>query len=373
MQSGGARPDFLDTVGAEEKEASPPPWRHDWRIGAGATRQLGGRWALQQEQAQTDTNALNGALVTVGTTTVATQAPEITIALGELAKQLLSGFAIKTTAAGAAAAATGAVLMLVPRQAGGDVTHYEVSEELRIAHRSDEIYGQYQRKIGGEWQDTGVQVASIHDAENNVTGFSGLSEEEAASLQSPNSFPVTDRMDPSSSYPATEPIDTSPGGYQPYDGDRGQVLDNPMPDPGERITPNTEYPADSGWQSPQVMMSEEAESNAPKGLPNPLKNKMKRIRNQTAAGGNRGISGSVSNDDALRLGQEFVGPGYKVMSNGKGYVSADGLRTFRFPANKRGVNPATGEPWSNTGRQVNFETKAARDEASISNVHLDVQ
>ena len=100
---------------------------------------------------------------------------------------------------------------------------------------------------------------------------------------------------------------------------------------------------------------------------------MKRIRNQTAAGGNRGISGSVSENDAMRLGREFVGQDYKVMSNGKGYVSADGLRTFRFPANKRGINPATGETWSKTGRQVNFETKPVRGEPPTSNVHLDVQ
>jgi len=103
-----------------------------------------------------------------------------------------------------------------------------------------------------------------------------------------------------------------------------------------------------------------------------LRNKLKRINNQTAAGGNRGVTGSVSNEQAIILGKKFVGSDFKTMSNGKGLVSADGLKTFRFPAAKKGTNPATGEPWSKTGTQVNFETKAARGEAPISNVHLDV-
>jgi hypothetical protein len=60
------------------------------------------------------------------------------------------------------------------------------------------------------------------------------------------------------------------------------------------------------------------------------------------------------------------------MSNAKGLVSEDGLRIFRFPTNKRGINPATGEPWSRTGRQANFETRTARGEAPTSNVHLDI-
>jgi RHS repeat-associated protein len=103
-----------------------------------------------------------------------------------------------------------------------------------------------------------------------------------------------------------------------------------------------------------------------------FKNKTKRINNQTAAGGNRGVSGKVNESDAMRLGQKFVGPGARPMSNGKGLVSADGKRTFRFPASKRGINPRTGEPWSKTGKQVNFETAPNAKNPNGSNVHLDV-
>lgn len=107
-------------------------------------------------------------------------------------------------------------------------------------------------------------------------------------------------------------------------------------------------------------------------LPRYLRNKMARIKNQTAAGGNRGVSGSVSEADAFKLGERFVGRGYRRMSNGQGLVSRDGLRTYRFPQAKRGVNPMTGEPWSRTGRVANFETKRAPGEKPVSNVHLDV-
>ena len=103
-----------------------------------------------------------------------------------------------------------------------------------------------------------------------------------------------------------------------------------------------------------------------------LKNKMKRIENQTAAGGNRGVSGTVSEKDALELGRRWGGKDARVMSSGKGMVSADGSRTFRFPADKRGVNRATGQPWSKTGRQVNFESAPTPKNPNGSNVHLDV-
>lgn len=102
-----------------------------------------------------------------------------------------------------------------------------------------------------------------------------------------------------------------------------------------------------------------------------LRNKMKRILNQTAAGGNRGITGSVSPKDAMKLGKAFVGPEHRLMSNGKGFVSADGKRTFRFPAEKRGFDRVNGRPWSRTGKQVNFETKNV-DGDVVGNVHLDV-
>ncbi len=61
----------------------------------------------------------------------------------------------------------------------------------------------------------------------------------------------------------------------------------------------------------------------------------------------------------MKLGKAFVGPEHRLMSNGKGFVSADGKRTFRFPAEKRGFDRVNGRPWSRTGKQVNFETKNA--------------
>ena len=125
--------------------------------------------------------------------------------------------------------------------------------------------------------------------------------------------------------------------------------------------------------SPGVVRLSGGKARGSGRMPRYLRNKMKRIRNATAAGGNQGISGSVSPEDAMRLGQEFVGPGARVMSHGGGLVSADGLRQFRFPSSKRGINPMTGTPFSKTGVQVNFESRSVASGRWTSNVHLDVE
>lgn len=107
-------------------------------------------------------------------------------------------------------------------------------------------------------------------------------------------------------------------------------------------------------------------------MPRHLRAMMRRIMNQSAAGGNRGISGRVTPTEARQLGERFVGPGYRVAGGGGVLISANGLRQFRLPATKRRANPVTGEPWSRTGFQVNFESRAQPSGEFTSNVHLDV-
>jgi RHS repeat-associated protein len=119
----------------------------------------------------------------------------------------------------------------------------------------------------------------------------------------------------------------------------------------------------------------EIEAHPLKKLSTFLRNKLKRIKNATASvrgklSPNTGITGSVSKKQAILLGIAWVGPGYRKNSKGTGLVSASGDKTFRFPSSKKGRNPATGEPWSKTGTQANFETKNGKD--VVSNVHLDV-
>jgi hypothetical protein len=48
QQPGGARPPFLDTLGALGREPTPAPWRIDWRILGGQVSQLAGRWRLSR-------------------------------------------------------------------------------------------------------------------------------------------------------------------------------------------------------------------------------------------------------------------------------------------------------------------------------------
>jgi RHS repeat-associated protein len=79
--------------------------------------------------------------------------------------------------------------------------------------------------------------------------------------------------------------------------------------------------------------------------------------------GNFGI-GVANRAQADALGKAFVGDGYREMSGGKGLVSKDGLRTYRFPSEKD-------TPYSGTGVQANFERKDSQGNV-ISNGHLDV-
>jgi uncharacterized protein RhaS with RHS repeats len=106
-----------------------------------------------------------------------------------------------------------------------------------------------------------------------------------------------------------------------------------------------------------------------------FRNKLKRINNQIAARGNRGITGTVSRNDASRLGKVFVGPGYRKTVDAAGrdvLISADGLRQWRGPASKGGINRVTGEPWSKTGVQTNFESRYSPTGRWENDVHLDV-
>jgi hypothetical protein len=77
--------------------------------------------------------------------------------------------------------------------------------------------------------------------------------------------------------------------------------------------------------------------------------------------GNFGL-GSASFETAMRLGRDWVGKGYRLASDGKTLVSADGLRAFRPPSFK----PRLGK------MQANFEQRPGPSGKWTSNGHLDV-
>ncbi|MEM6160105.1 hypothetical protein AAH446_06035 [Erwinia sp. P6884] len=55
--------------------------------------------------------------------------------------------------------------------------------------------------------------------------------------------------------------------------------------------------------------------------------------------------------EANQLGKIWVGDGARLLTDGKGWVSADGTRVYRFPASK----PNTPQDLNPTGVQANFE------------------
>ena len=85
------------------------------------------------------------------------------------------------------------------------------------------------------------------------------------------------------------------------------------------------------------------------------------LRNASKQKGNFGM-GSGSRTEAQAMGEAWVGVGYRVASDGKTLVSADGLRVFRPPSYK----PKLGK------EQANFEWKVADGGQPTGNGHLDI-
>jgi hypothetical protein len=79
--------------------------------------------------------------------------------------------------------------------------------------------------------------------------------------------------------------------------------------------------------------------------------------------GNFSMGASATFAEADELGKAWVGEGYRTMSNGGGYVSKDGTRTFRFPTEKS-------SSYATTGVQANFERLV--DNKVVSNGHLNI-
>ncbi len=85
------------------------------------------------------------------------------------------------------------------------------------------------------------------------------------------------------------------------------------------------------------------------------------LRDAIGGKGNFGL-GSSGLQDALRLGESWVGSGARSLSNGKGMISQDGLRVFRYPSYKPNLNKIQG----------NFERYLPGSRRPIGNGHLDI-
>lgn len=72
--------------------------------------------------------------------------------------------------------------------------------------------------------------------------------------------------------------------------------------------------------------------------------------------------GEATADQARVLGEAWVGPGYKLASDGRTMVSADGLRQYRPPAPKLSA-------YATTGVQANFQGRASTETTWTSNGH----
>jgi len=85
------------------------------------------------------------------------------------------------------------------------------------------------------------------------------------------------------------------------------------------------------------------------------------LKNAASGSGNFGV-GSATYTQAMTAGRSWVGNGYKVASDGKTLISADGLRQFRPPSYKQKLGIT----------QANFEMRNVAKGAWQSNGHLNI-
>lgn len=85
------------------------------------------------------------------------------------------------------------------------------------------------------------------------------------------------------------------------------------------------------------------------------------MRDAAKGKGNFGL-GTGSLDEAMTAGKSWVGDGFKIASDGKIMISADGLRQFRPPSFK----PKLGKT------QANFEWRNVNQGQWQDNGHLDI-
>jgi hypothetical protein len=282
----------------------------------------------------------------------------IGIELGALARRLLTGLrVVGAGVVGLGASLSGSVAavmagMLIPRTMG-DSTTYMLTDDLRITHQSDETHGDYQRKVDGEWQSTGVMATSIRDEENRVVGFEGLSEEALAALGLPPSYPVADRIDPSSNFPIAGHADDSPGGFQPHEENPTVVLGRPVPGPDEISPPITGFPVDSGVKPNSVMMSEAPDKGFTRFTGNYDEHIVFRDYDVPRK---RGIGGAHNRDEFLKYSNE-----YKI-EEVIPHPSVDGIETIRYRMSS--LDPS-GNPTG--GYRAAVLEKTVYDPAKITN------
>jgi hypothetical protein len=90
---------------------------------------------------------------------------------------------------------------------------------------------------------------------------------------------------------------------------------------------------------------------------------------------NTQITGRFTSEEAEQLGKNFVGPNYREFEykGESGLMSEDGLRQWRPPMQKDGIDPRTGQPRSRTGVQSNFQCRQQPTGPWTNNVHIDVE
>ena len=112
----------------------------------------------------------------------------------------------------------GASLLLHSEPLGAD-TVQTFSPGLRF-RMPDDAKSSFEKKIKGQWQPTGISATPVFDQQYKIVAFEGLSQKDADLIGLPTTFPIKP--------PAVKPM----GGFEAYQGDRSNRLENPAQKPG---------------------------------------------------------------------------------------------------------------------------------------------
>jgi hypothetical protein len=131
--------------------------------------------------------------------------------------------------------------------------------------------------------------------------------------------------------------------------------------------------AERGALNAEVMSGAEVRTS---GVPNKgtarykqLVNKENRLANELAAGGDRGVAGTVNTAESNFLGERFVGEGFSERVGPHGeriLISKNGLRQYRSPTSKL-------SEYATTGRQANFQSRSVAEGIWENNVHFNIE
>ncbi len=140
----------------------------------------------------------------------------------------------------------GTSLLLHSEPLGAD-TFQTLRPGLRF-RMPDDAKSSFEKKINGQWQSTGISAVPVFDQQYKIVAFEGLSQKDADLIGLPTSFPIKP--------PAVKAM----GGFEAYQADKIQRLENPAFNDNQQIS-STQLPINNDLPTAGIMTSKQSEAD----------------------------------------------------------------------------------------------------------------